>query len=78
MIFGSDPAANLYWELGSENDTHALIALDQDTLTSRFSDTLNRRSFISPTLAYDPIRQQIYVGHLTSAKLEIYTLGSIP
>lgn len=82
IVFGLDPERNAYWAAsleGPENDQHAaLIALDRDTLAVRHSEELATTTSLPPTFAINTVRDQIYVGYLPTAGLEIYVLGQLP
>jgi DNA-binding beta-propeller fold protein YncE len=76
QIFGMDSNANLYWVV--DEASNALLAMDRDTLAVRHSQPMPESAAALPTLAYNPIRNQVYVGYLTSAQVYIFTIGQIP
>ena len=69
-IFGMDSASNTYWAFDSA--TSAILAIDRETLSARFSQPLPEPASYLPNFAYNPARNQIHVGYLTSAN--VYTI----
>jgi hypothetical protein len=60
VIYGGDPDENIYWAISSEGQAKALRALDRDMLAVCYSENISTLSSLSPTLAYDPVRNMIY------------------
>ncbi|HNN14783.1 MAG TPA: hypothetical protein PKL78_14575 [Anaerolineales bacterium] len=71
-IFGMDSASNTYWVFDSASN--AILAVDRETLSVRFSQPLPESASFLPTLAYNPARNQIHVGYLATAHVYTFTV----
>jgi len=75
-IFGVDTTNNLYWVIDIANS--ALLAIDRAALTVRHSQPLPESAANLATAAYDPARNQVFVGYLISANVYGFSVGVIP
>ena len=67
-----DSASNTYWVFDSASN--AILAVDRETLSVRFSQPLPESASFLPTLAYNPARNQIHVGYLATAHVYTFTV----
>ena len=75
-IFGVDTVNNLYWVIDSTNS--ALLAVDRTSLEIRYSQPLPESAANLATAAYDPAREQVFVGYLITANVYGFSVGTIP
>ena len=73
-IFGMD--SDLYWVVDEANNV--ILAVDRDTLAIRHSQPMPESGTNLPNLAYNPVRNEVYVGYLSSAQVYIFNVGEIP
>lgn len=79
-VFALDETQNLYWasavERRGERLERVVSTHHRDTLTLADVYALGEQAAtVAPEYALDPVRKQLYVGHMTSAKFDIYRFG---
>ena len=77
VIFGLNEADNLYWAYEVRDRKVTLFALDRDSLSVVDSTSLDTTATLTPTFGYNAVRDEIYVGYLNTATLELYTTGTL-
>ena len=77
VIFGLNEADNLYWAYEVRDRQVTLFALDRDSLSVLDSTLLDTTATLTPTFAYNAVRDEIYLGYLNTATLELYTTGAL-
>ena len=59
-------------------ELNIVAVLDRETLTARHVEVLDRAYAAKPDYALDTFRRRLYLGHLSTAELEIFDIGPLP
>lgn len=77
VIFGLNEADYFYRAYEMRDRQVTLFALERDSLSVVDSALLDTSAILTPTFGYNAVRDEIYIGYLNTATLELYTTGAV-